>query len=427
MVDALLEGTDVRDDAHQTVALGQARQHPDGLFQRVLVQGAEAFIEEEGVQPDAAGRALHLVRKAQRQCQRRLEALAAGEGLDAAAGAVVVVDDAKVQPRLAFLVFGPDPLQLVLARRHLHQPGVGVDEDAVQILHLDVGFQPDLLLAAQGAARRGCQRADPLPALVQLGKLGRVGAVFCQRLAVGHKAGRQGLFRLSQPGALGLQGGKLCFQSGQRALCLVRPGRLLGVQRFQGGFGGRCGVGSSRRFGFQRGPLRCQGLALGFQLGLAAAGGVVGLLGRVQFPLGGPQGVRLLGKGGLQQRDRQGHRAVGGGEALGQQGLGVLPQAGAGLVHPGKGGMGGGTGLLRGAVGFLSGALGGVHLRLGGGGVGQLGRCRVVGAAADGAGHALLQLPGQQSRLRVQKRPFQPIAGGVGLGLPLGGVLVVLL
>ena len=43
-------------------------------------------------------------------------------------------------------------LQLVLARRHLHQAGVGVDKDAVEVVHLDVGLQPDLLLAAQGAA-----------------------------------------------------------------------------------------------------------------------------------------------------------------------------------------------------------------------------------------------------------------------------------
>ena len=101
-VDAVLQGGDMGDDAHQPVALGQAGEHPDGLLQRFLIQRAEALIEEEGVQPDAACGALDFIRKTQGQRQRGLEALAAGEGLDIAAGAVVVVDDAKVQPGLAW-------------------------------------------------------------------------------------------------------------------------------------------------------------------------------------------------------------------------------------------------------------------------------------------------------------------------------------
>ena len=60
-VNALLEGSYMGDDAHQPVTLGQACQHPDSLFQRVLIQGAKALVEEKGVQPDAAGGALHLV------------------------------------------------------------------------------------------------------------------------------------------------------------------------------------------------------------------------------------------------------------------------------------------------------------------------------------------------------------------------------
>ena len=50
----------------------------------------------------------------------------------------------------------------------------------------------------------------------------------------------------------------------------------------------------------------------------------------------------------------------------------------------------------------------------------------MVGAAADRAGRALFQRLGQQARLCVQKRPFQPIPGGVCLGLA-GGCLPVLL
>ena len=46
------------DDAHEAVALGEAGEDPDGLLKALVVQRAEAFIEEEGVQPDAARRAL---------------------------------------------------------------------------------------------------------------------------------------------------------------------------------------------------------------------------------------------------------------------------------------------------------------------------------------------------------------------------------
>ena len=57
------------DDAHEAVALGKAGEDPDGLLKALVVQRAEAFIEEEGVQPDAARRALDLVREAQSQRQ----------------------------------------------------------------------------------------------------------------------------------------------------------------------------------------------------------------------------------------------------------------------------------------------------------------------------------------------------------------------
>ena len=63
MVDAVFEGGDVGDDAHEPVALGQAGEDPDGLFQTFVVEGTEALVEEEGIQPDAAGRALDFVRR----------------------------------------------------------------------------------------------------------------------------------------------------------------------------------------------------------------------------------------------------------------------------------------------------------------------------------------------------------------------------
>ena len=50
-----------------------------------------------------------------------------------------------------------------------------------------------------------------------------------------------------------------------------------------------------------------------------------------------------------------------------------------------------------------------------------------MGAAADRAGRALFQRLGQQARLCVQKRPLQPIPGGVCLGLASGCLPVLLL
>ena len=43
-VDAVLQGGDMGDDAHQSVAFGQAGEHPDGQLQRFLVQLAEALV-----------------------------------------------------------------------------------------------------------------------------------------------------------------------------------------------------------------------------------------------------------------------------------------------------------------------------------------------------------------------------------------------
>ena len=44
-------------DAHEAVALGEAGEDPDGLLKALVVQRAEAFIEEEGIQPDRRPRA----------------------------------------------------------------------------------------------------------------------------------------------------------------------------------------------------------------------------------------------------------------------------------------------------------------------------------------------------------------------------------
>ena len=405
------------DDAHQSVAFGQAGKHPDGLLQRFLIQRAEALIEEEGVQPDAACGALDFIGKTQGQRQRGLEALAAGQGLDTAAGAVVVVDDSQVKARLAALVLGTDALQLVLARRHLHQAGVGVDKDAVEVVHLDVGLQPDLLLAAQGAARRGGQRVYPLPTGIQrvplVGKLPVIG----QRPPVGQQPGVQVFLLCGKGFAPGQQLVLLCLERRDLLGLRVLLRSLPGFQCLHRSLGGGSSLLGCRHLCFQSGALFCLRFALGFQFFFAAAVGMVFGLALLQVSLCGVQSIVLLGQRSLEQAHGQRHRPLGRSEPFRQKRFGILPQLGTALLFPRQCFPRGGTGLLRGAVGLGGGLLGFVHLHFGGSGAGQVGFGRVVGAAADRAGGTLFQRLSQQTRLRIQKGPFQRVPGRMGFGL----------
>ena len=415
------------DDAHQSVAFGQAGKHPDGLLQRFLIQRAEALIEEKGVQPDAACGALDFVGKTQGQRQRGLEALAAGQGLDTAAGAVVVVDDSQVKARLAALVLSTDALQLVLARRHLQQAGVGVDKDAVEVIHLDVGLQPDLLLAAQGAARRGGQRVYPLPAGIQrvplVGKLPVIG----QRPPVGQQPGVQVFLLYGKGFAPGQQLVLLCLE---RLNLLGLRGMLRSLPGFQclhrSLSGGRSLLGC-RHLRFQSGALLCLRFALSFQLFFAAAVGMVFGLALLQVSLYSVQSIIFLGQRSLEQAHGQGYRPLGRSESFGQKRFCILPQLGTALLLPRQCFPRGGTGLLCGAVGLGGGLLGFVHLHFGGSGAGQVGFGRVVGAAADRAGGTLFQRLSQQARLRIQKGTLQCVPGGMGLGLSARRLPVCLL
>ena len=474
------------DDAHEAVALGEAGEDPDGLLKALVVQRAEAFIEEEGVQPDAARRALDLVREAQSQRQGGFEALAAREGLDAAAGAVVVVDDAEVEAGLAALVLGTHPLQLVLPGGHLHEAGVGVDEDGVEVVHLDVSLKAYLLFAAEGAARRRGEGVHPLPAAFQLRPGGGVLTVEVSGLPVGQEAGRQGLFLSRESGAPGRQGVPLGFEGGQvggfARLCLLgRQGRDCGL----GSGAVLPGLGQSRRGGVHPGPegaalvfqpgqrpagffpacggqsgpglgtlglqrlgggglpggflggspcLGLEGRALGGLFlplvllpGLGGEGGGILLLSLVKGFLCGVQGLAFFGQSRLQKRDSQLHRPLRRGEPLRQQGLGVPAEGGFGLPVCGHGLGGGRTGFLCGAVGLVGGLSGRVHPGLRGGFSGQKGPPRVMGAAADGAGGAVRQTLGQQARLRVEKGPLEVVAEGVGALLCAVGEKIALL
>ena len=400
-----------------------------------------------------------------------------------------MVDDAKVQPGLAALVLCADALQLVLPGGHLHQPGIGVAQNAVQIVHLDVSLKAYLLFAGQGAARRGSQCTDPLPTAFQrLPRLGG-GAVLRRRFAVGQQLCRKLLFPAAQSlprggqfgllcgqllGAAGRQlllgGGLLCgqrlygsfgsgnglldllqaalrrvhagaqgaavsFQLVQRRLCVRAPGVGQGgaplcdlpFQRVCAGIlGGGTAVGLGSGL-FQRRALAGLGLPVGFQLRLAAA---VGL--GLPAPGGAVCLLCLQGSGFLTQHvghqgKGEGHRALRGSKALRQQGLGVPPEGGFGFVGSSQRALGGSAGALRLPVGGGSGLPAGFHLRLRGRGMGQQGAGRVMGAAAHRAGCTLGQTLGQQPGLCVQKCPLQRVPPGAGFVLCGGSGAVTLL
>ena len=73
----LLEFCHMRDDADEAVALGELVEGLEGLLKGTLVEGAETFVDEHGVELYAAGRLLYLVGEAKGKRQGRLELLAA--------------------------------------------------------------------------------------------------------------------------------------------------------------------------------------------------------------------------------------------------------------------------------------------------------------------------------------------------------------
>ena len=71
---------DMADDAHAAVAFAQGVQDVQHLVEGLVVEAAEALVDEEGVEPDAARLVGDDVRETEREGERGEEGLAAREG-----------------------------------------------------------------------------------------------------------------------------------------------------------------------------------------------------------------------------------------------------------------------------------------------------------------------------------------------------------
>ena len=169
----------VGDDAHQSLAaFGEILHGVHGLVQGVLIQGAKALVHKHGVEADAAGVGLDLVREADCQGEGGHEGFPSGEGFDAAGRSVEVVDHFEVKTGLAPTVsaHGIAALQVILVGGHDAKPFVGPPDYAVKKGHLDIGLQ--FYFGSESAAAGGgigklldfpeiLLRFEDLPAVIQ--------------------------------------------------------------------------------------------------------------------------------------------------------------------------------------------------------------------------------------------------------------------
>ena len=470
------------DDAHQTVAFGKTGQGGVGLAQGLGVQRTEAFVHEQGAQPDARGH-LDLVGEAQGQSQGGQERLAAGKGVDAAHGAVHMVHDVQFQTALGTVGGALPTLQVVLSAGHLPQAQIGPVQDPVEIGGLDIGLQHDLLLAAEIAAGGLRQGLHPAIAAVQLFQPGALGLDVLHGGGVCGDPGVDGLLSFCQTGLpagdlppLRLQGVQVFL----RKLCQLRLQLVQGrndLHQFLVPCGESC-------FCIGEGLLHIQQLLLltaeeGCSLGLAAQGQALFLLLQLTAQLldRGGEGCQVFlcaGQGrltGAQCLLLAGDQTVqlqppllllfcqtdlgGEGQRLVFQRLFLLPgkpcsirQIGAGEQipepffdsFPGGGGDALLTaGLLAGSIGLLAssvrGGLGLLHGFFRGRGLREGGQSGMLCGTADGAGGSGQEGGSHDAGLLIQEGPVQGLvpplkflcAGGEGdVGLLLPGQEVFL-
>ena len=66
----------MRDDTHQSSAVTQLEELFDGALKRFAVEGTEAFVDKERVDPYPARESLNDIRESKREGERGLKALA---------------------------------------------------------------------------------------------------------------------------------------------------------------------------------------------------------------------------------------------------------------------------------------------------------------------------------------------------------------
>ena len=130
--DALPELGDVADDADHAAAFPQAVEHAHHLFEGVLVQAAEALVDEQRLDPGAARLGGDHVGQAEGEGQAGQERLAAGEraGVAVHAGPAVAGEQAEAGPARAAAGVGVH--ERVAAGGHLEQPLAGGGRDLLQ-------------------------------------------------------------------------------------------------------------------------------------------------------------------------------------------------------------------------------------------------------------------------------------------------------
>ena len=401
---AVLQRLDVGDHTDELVAPGQPGQRVDGLFQTVGIQRAEALVDEQRLDHNAARVLLDRVADAQRQTQRGHKALAAGQAAHGAGLAGIGVEHVEVERCFAADCLAFAAQQPVLAVGHPGEAQVRGLDDAVKIERLYVLFKGQFDLARQIAV-------DRLGQIVPHSALFAGGGALLHRLLQGVQRGtvrvqavHGSIAGFHRCGAVALQPVQGVAQLLQRVGVVPLGHRLPHLLDAGGGRsvpGLRVGgaAGGSKALLVEVGQLAAQNLGL-----LRQALGAVSLL--LQLQVVGLQAAQPFGKAGPLLR-QGGFQLVGGQFCRRFSGV-ALPSTREKSIcialqcHPQLVGVGGGvTGLAAG--GGRTAALGGqrffalFQLLFGDVILRQRRDLRVLGRAADRAGLAVLQFLRQQA------------------------------
>ena len=152
------------DDAHRPTADPQPVEDVHHVVQRRFVEAAEAFVDEHGLHVEASRLGRDHVGDAERERERREEALASREAGRLPFGAGPRIDDPEAEPALAptvALFVGVDDRVAIV--RHAPQPLARRDRDLLEPRREHVGREPhpvrDLAVFARGEVGK---RPDPL-------------------------------------------------------------------------------------------------------------------------------------------------------------------------------------------------------------------------------------------------------------------------